>query len=236
MKTMLLCMLLGTCLAAARGETIVLQRLQGEVSVRHGVMEEWRDARAGDVLKPDDTIKTGKHGMAVIVARDDEPGGSSAKRIALPAEVMVDMSDIRTLSPEELMLKLTMEKVRASSYQWKSDELHIPNATVVHGADRSGGAALRQDNAQTGIFEWNGARVLFDNGFYSTCALKSQDLFRRFPELKTAFENRWLAAQALEKASLRGEALEEYGAILASGNLSASQETLVRGSMQRLRQ
>jgi len=31
------------------------------------------------------------------------------------------------------MLKLTMEKVRASSYKWKEEELRIPDAAVVHG-------------------------------------------------------------------------------------------------------
>ena len=235
MKKLLVLLLIGGVVSFTRAETITVQKLQGEVSVRHGVTEVWTTVRVGDLLKPDDTIKTGKRGSAVILARVDQNAQSTDKRITLPAEVIVDMSDIRNLSPEELMLKLTMEKVRASSYQWKNDELHIPNATVVHGADRSAGPAMQEDNPETGRLEWNGARVLYNNAFYSTCALKSLELFRRYPSLNMLFENRWMAAQALEKADLRGEALEQYGTLLTAGNLTPAQESLVRARIGSLR-
>ncbi|RPH36909.1 hypothetical protein EHM92_03730, partial [bacterium] len=121
----------------AQAQDIVVQRLQGEVAVRHGVTEVWTHVAVGDVLRPDDTMKTGKKGTAVLSAPFKSSG--AVKRITLPPEVIVDVSDVRELSQEELMLKLTMERVRASSYQWKSDDLHIPNAAVVHGTDRSAG-------------------------------------------------------------------------------------------------
>ena len=139
------------------------------------------------------------------------------KRITLPPEVIVDLSDVRELTQEELMLKLTMERVRASSYQWKNDDLHIPNAAVVHGTDRATGAALADNDPQSGILLWNGARVLYDNGFYSTCALKAMELFRLYPSVGAKFENHLMAAEALEKASLRGEALSEYTGDAADG-------------------
>ncbi len=234
MRTLVLALMMGGAGSLLHGETIVVQKLQGEVSVRHGVTEVWTQVSVGDILKPDDTIKTGKRGSAVILAKDEQASPSAVKRVTLPAEVIVDMSDIRNLTPEELMLKLAMEKVRASSYQWKNDELHIPTATVVHGADGASGPPLREDNPETGRMEWNGARVLFDNAFYSTCALKSLELFRRYPSLQTPFENRWMAAQALERADLRGEALEEYGAILSAGKLSANEEAMVRTRIESL--
>ncbi len=234
MRRLVLALMMGGAVSLLHGETIVVQKLQGEVSVRHGVTEVWTRVSVGDVLKPDDTIKTGRRGSAVILAKDDQASASAVKRVTLPAEVIVDMSDIRNLTPEELMLKLAMEKVRASSYQWKNDELHIPNATVIHGADGASGPPLREDNPEMGRMEWNGARVLFDNAFYSTCALKSLELFRRYPSLQTPFENRWMAAQALERADLRGEALEKYGAILAAGNLSANEEAMVRTRIESL--
>ena len=217
----------------SKAQDIVVQRLQGEVAVRHGVTEVWTNVAVGDVLRPDDTMKTGKKGTAVLTAPVGSTG--SVKRITLPPEVIVDLSDVRELTQEELMLKLTMERVRASSYQWKSDELHIPNAAVVHGEDRSGGAPLADNDPQSGMLQWNGARVLFDNGFYSTCALKAMELFRLYPSVGAKLENHLMAAEALEKASLRGEALSEYTAMLQMEGVSAAQQAVVKEKIAALR-
>jgi hypothetical protein len=218
----------------SKAQDIVVQRLQGEVAVRHGVTEVWTNVAVGDVLRPDDTMKTGKKGTAVLTAPVGSTG--SVKRITLPPEVIVDLSDVRELTQEELMLKLTMERVRASSYQWKSDELHIPNAAVVHGEDRSGGAPLADNDPQSGMLQWNGARVLFDNGFYSTCALKAMELFRLYPSVGAKLENHLMAAEALEKASLRGEALSEYTAMLQMEGVSAAQQATVKERIAALKQ
>ncbi len=229
----LLCLL--ACIAAAgQAQDIVVQRLQGDVAVRHGVTEVWTHVAVGDVLRPDDTMKTGKKGTAVLTAPMKNAGG--VKRITLPPEVIVDLSDVRELSQEELMLKLTMERVRASSYQWKNDELHIPNAAVVHGEDRSGSAPLADNDPQSGILQWNGARVLYENGFYSTCALKAIELFRLYPSSVGAkFENHLMAAEALEKASLRGEALSEYTGMLQMERITASQQAVVKERISALK-
>ena len=48
-------------------EEILVQKIQGDVSVRHGVAETWMKVRVGDVLRPDDTMKTGKRASAIIV-------------------------------------------------------------------------------------------------------------------------------------------------------------------------
>jgi hypothetical protein len=213
---------------------IIVQKVRGEVAVRQGVTEVWSRVATGDVLKPDDTMKTGEKGSAVILV-PDAAGNGAAKRIALPPQVIVDMSDIRQLSQEELMLKLAMEKVRSSSYHWKADELNIPNAAVVHGTDRGGGETLIENDIRIGILQMNGTRVLFENGYYPTCALKAMEVFRLYPALGERFENRLLVAEALERAELKGEALHEYGGILKLVGLKVPQEELVRGKIVQLR-
>jgi hypothetical protein len=234
MRQIAFCVLLSACgLMLAQGQEIKVQRLQGDVAVRHGVTEAWTTVAVGDVLRPDDTMKTGKKGSAVLVVPLKSAG--SMKHIALPPEVIVDLSDVRELSQEELMLKLTMERVRASSYQWKADELHIPNAAVVHGADQSGGAPLADNDPQSGLLLWNGTRVLYDNGFYSTCALKAIELFRLYPSVGVKVENHIMAADALEKANLRGEALSEYAGILQMKGVSQTQESMVNERIAKLR-
>lgn len=228
MKKLLFFVAIAGMLLNAKGEDIRLQKATGDVYIRHGVAEIWTKVAVGDVLKPEDTMKTGKRGSALLVAN----GG---KRIMLPSEVIVDVSDIRDLSQEELMLKLTMEKVRASSYEWKNDEMNIPNATVVHGTDKTTAIPLTENQIETGRFEWNGTKVLYDNGYYSTSALKAMDVLRRYPPLGEKFENRLLVAQALEKANLRGEALSEYVSISQSDKLTAEQREVVAARIAQLR-
>ncbi len=219
-----------SCAAAGdpgKNDGIVIQKLQGDVSVRHGVTEAWTHIAVGDVLRPDDSMKIGERGSAQLLVHVTRDGAMTTKRMSMPSEVIVDMSDIRDLSQEELMLKLTMEKVRASSYQWKNEELQLPNASVVHGQNQSDGASPRENDAQTGALQLNGARVLFDNGFYSTCALRTMELFRLYPPLSSVFENRLMMADALAQANLRSEALAEYNGLTRMEGLTQHQrETL----------
>jgi hypothetical protein len=217
------------CMASwASGQDVMMQRTKGDVTVRHGVAETWNVVAAGDVLKPDDTIRTGKKGSAVLLV-------DKTKRIELPSNVIVDVSDIRELSQEELMLKLTMEKVRASSYEWKNDQMNIPNAPIVHGEDRTPTRPLTENELEVGKSEWNGTKVLYDNGYYPTSALKAMDVLRRYPPLGKSFENRLLIAEALERSDLRGEALNEYVTLSQSGTLTGNQKELVQSRIAQLR-
>ena len=133
------------------------------------------------------------------------------------------------------MLKLTMEKVRASSYQWKNDDMNVPNAAVVHGANRTPSDPLTENQLEIGRLEWNGTKVLYENGYYSTSALKAMDVMRRYPPLSENFENRLLVAQALEKANLRGEALSEYVTLSRSDKLTAEQRETLTSRITQLR-
>jgi len=214
--------------SCALGQDILVQKAQGDVSVRHGVAELWNRVAVGDILKTDDTMKTGKKGSALLVVK----GG---KRIVLPSEVIVDVSDIRNLSQEELMLKLTMEKVRASSYEWKSNEMNIPDIKTPHGPDRSPSKPLTENLLKVGKFEWNGTKVLYDNGYYSTSALKAMEVLRRYPALGDTFENRLLVAEALEKANLKSEALNEYANLKNSDKLTSEEREKVESRISQLR-
>jgi hypothetical protein len=224
--------LLMLLVSVAMAGGIQVQRMQGDVSVRQGVTEVWTRVAVGDVLRPDDTMKTGLKGSAVLMV---SMGNGTFKRISLPPEVIVDMSDIRELSQDELMLKLTMEKVRSSPYEWKNEDLQVPNAAVIHGTDKSTGSAALENDPAVGLMQLNGTRVLYENGYYSTCALKAMEVFRFHPSLAGRFENRLLVAEALERARLRGEAINEYGAMLKMQSLTVQQRDLVQARMEDLK-
>jgi hypothetical protein len=221
------------CGVTAAAEAITIQRADGEVSVRHGVAEIWNTVAPGDLLRPNDTMRTGKGGNVVLLVRMGTGGAS--KRITLPPHVIVDMSDIRELSQEELMLKLTMEQVRGSSYQWKNDGMAIPDAAVVHGAENAAAAFLSENNIQTGRLQLNGVRVLYENGFFASCVLRAMEVFRLYPALTASFEHRLMLAESMEKANLRGEALAEYGAVSRLEGLTPGQQQQVQNRLQTLR-
>lgn len=211
------------------GEDITLQKAQGEVTVRAGVAEVWSKAQTGDVLKPDVTIRTGKQSAAVILLP------VSNQRINLPAEVILDISDMRELTQEELMLKLTMEKVRASSYEWKNKEMNRPNTTMVHGEPKDKKTGAADGNPELGLLQLNGTRVLYENGFYPTSALKTMEVLRRYPSLNAKFENRLLVAQALEKSNLKSEALNEYVSLSLTETLTKEQKEFLNAKISQMK-
>jgi hypothetical protein len=234
MKTMgmVMAMMMVAAIGAHAG-SITIQKLNGEVAVRHGVTEVWATVAAGDALRPNDSMRTGKNGSATLVVQDGQ--GSATRRLVLPADVIVDLSDVRDLTQEELMLKLTMQKVRATPEQKRDGNPAISDAAVMHGSDASRHPAMAENDPQVGRSLLNGAKVLLDNGFSATAVLRTLEVFRSFPSLAGIVDNRLALAGAMEKANLRGEAVAEYNAIRQMGNLSSSQAAMVSARIEALR-
>ena len=224
--------LLLSCVIAAHAGSITIQKMNGDVTVRHGVTEEWTTVAAGDALRPNDSMRTGKTGSATLLVQ--EGSGGSMRRLALPADVIVDMSDVRELTQEELMLKLTMQKVRATPEPDRNGGPQISNAAVMHGTD-AGRGAIAENDPQVGRSLLNGAKVLLENGFSATAVLRTMEVFRLFPSLAGIVDNRLALAGAMEKANLRGEAVTEYHAIKRMDGLSSSQAAVVNARIEALR-
>lgn len=183
--------------------------VKGEVSVRHGVSEEWTVLAAGDVLKPDDTIRLGKHATATVVT-------DANNKLVIPELVMLDIADIRMLTQEELLLQLAMERVRSVPARNGGNDLSIPRTTTVHG-DNKGVATHAVATAGDGSLQLNGVRVLYQNGYYGTSVLRAKEIYRLIPSLAANIDSRMMVASALEKMNLNSEALNEYNDIAKSG-------------------
>lgn len=234
MKTLVGIIMATVCAAipVAAG-SIVVQNTNGDVSVRHGVTEVWVRVSAGDILKPNDTMRTGRDGSASLTLKDDST--SAARRLSLPPMVIVDMSDVRVLTQEELMLKLTMEKVRSAPPQKRQDGLEISNAAVVHGTGGNHRGKAVENDPQVGSLLLNGTKVLLENGFSATSVLRMMEVFRLFPSLASVFDHRLLLAEGLEKANLKGEAIAEYGAMTRLEGLTGAQQALLQNRIAALR-
>lgn len=231
MRTSVVMVLIGLCTALAFGGEVSVQKVQGEVAVRNGVTEAWVPLKAGVSLSPGATVRTGPTAAAVLVTT----AGGVRKSMTLPAEVMLDLEDIRDLTREELMLKLTMQKVRSSPYQWKGGAPAPSGTTVVHGTNTAAAGVLGENDPAVGEQMLNGARVLFENGFYSTSALRAMEVFRAHPALSARFRERWMVAEALERADLKGEAVSEFSALGREEFLTDAERDQVSAKLEKLK-
>ncbi len=183
-----------------------IMSIQGDVKVRHGAEEGWVSVAAGDVVKPEDSMRSGRGSTAVLLV-------DGATRLTLPELVIVDCSDLRTLTQEELLLKLAMEGIRSLPQQKRDGDMSIPRTTTVHGSRTEASSPLQPGSKDGFILQLNGTKVLHENGFYATMVLRAKEVFRLSPTLRSRYDVRLLVADAFEKMQLNGEALGEYNSL-----------------------
>ncbi len=215
-------------LMSAMAEDYIVKNVKGKAKVRHGVSEQWTDITVGDVLKPEDTFMTEPGGSAVLI----KPSGI---KLTIPESSMIDIIDLRNMSQDELLLKLAMENIRSVPTQKRSNDLNVPNTTVVHGADISRDAEmLKMAPKEVGDLQMHGVEVLYNNSFYATGIIKSKSLMRLFPESKDEFAFRFQLAKAFEQVRLYDEALTEYVA-LSHEQLTKDQRSKLDKTIQQLK-
>jgi len=192
---------------------------KGNVQVRRGINEHWQQVSVGDVLKPEDSIKMEKQSSAVIII-------DGKLRLEIPDQVIVDLSDLRNLTQQELLLMLAMERVRSVGPQKRDDDLLVPRTTTMHGSNREPLPSAKPPVPSMSQMQLNGTKVLYEHGFYATCVIKSKEIFRTNLEMLKNFDARLRVAGALEQMNLIGETLEEYSGLL-SEHLSLTQRSFV---------
>ncbi|MCX6143720.1 MAG: hypothetical protein NTZ35_10895 [Ignavibacteriales bacterium] len=203
-----------------------VRAVKGTVEVRRGVMEEWRKVKVGDLLKPEDSMRTGPGASATIEM--------DKRNLVVPELTILDISDVRQLSQEDFLLKLAMENILAVPPREK-DELAIPSATVLHGENKSKTDLSVSTDGKVGEMQLHGARVLYDNTYYATSILKSKETLRTHPEVRSNYDARLTVAMAFEKMKLTKEAITEYS-LLSKENLPAPQAKKVQSALDKLKQ
>ena len=226
MKKLTLFLLVFIFITASVHADIKIVAVKGDVQVRRGVNEQWLPAASGDVLKPEDSMKSGKKSSAVIVI-------DGKNKIAVPELVIIDCSDLRKLTQEQLLLMLAMESVRSVPTERRQDELTIPRTTTIHGESQEAITPTTPTHSKAGFLQLNGTKVLYSQGFYATCVLKAKEVFRLNPDLMNMIEMRFMVANAFERMELNGEALGEYRS-LTRGHLTSQQRSLVEQKISQL--
>jgi hypothetical protein len=227
MKTTMMILLLGLLGAASVRADIRVVAVKGAVYVRHNVEEKWMPVSRGDILKPDDSMKSGGKSSASLLV-------DGKTTVILPEMAIIDLSDLRTLSKEDLLLKLAMERIRRIPAKERDEEISIPRATTTHGANMDARGAVAASDPQVAFMQMKGAEVLFGNGFYETGVLRAKGLFRIHPELSKRIDDRMMVAKALEALKLKGEALDEY-VDLGTAQLTDQERAVVTKKIEELR-
>ncbi|MDI6767978.1 MAG: hypothetical protein QME52_14250 [Bacteroidota bacterium] len=227
MKKTIYYLLILTLTSLSYGADIKIVAVKGTAMVRHNIQEEWKTVSVGDVLKPEDSIEL-KRKSSVTILLD------GMKKLTIPEFVIIDLSDLRMLTQEELLLKLAMEKVRSVPTRDDDGKLLIPTTTTVHGTNKESTPTPQSIVSDNGLMQLNGTKVLYENRFYATCVLKAKEVFRLNPELAVNVETRLMVANALEKMNLKTEALSEY-IELSSEKLSQTQRSFIEHRIEQLK-
>jgi hypothetical protein len=207
--------------AAFAAADVKISVVKGDVQVRRGVSEEWQTVAVGDVLKPEDSIRLGRKSSASIVTDD-------SRKLTIPEDVIIDVSDLRNLTQEELLLKLAMEDVRSVPEHSRDNDFEVPRTSTIHGANKGSTASVSATapHPDVDMLELNGVKVLYTNGYYATSVLKAKEIFRLRSPQTDVIETRFMVADALEKMNLNGEAFDEYSDI-SQEPLTSAQRSLV---------
>lgn len=201
--------------------------VNGTVLKRHSVEEKWTSVAVGDVLKPEDSIELGLKSSAIILI-------DGSKKVFIPENIIIEVSDFRILSQEDVLLSLAMETIRSVPDKKNTNEPDIPRVTTVHGVNKENSSYLPKIPVEAGRKQLNGTKVLYENGYLGTCILRTKNVTKMFPSLPVAIEAKLRSADALEKLDLKLEALEEY-IRLEKENLTPEQRSFVSMKINLLR-
>lgn len=191
--------------ASNENYTYRVKKLNGIAQVRHGAQEVWEKLSVGDTLRPTDTIFLDKNSYIEI-----EGGKTFFKS---NGSLIVNISDLRRLTKEELLLQLAFEEMKATP-EMKKDKPKNARSTGIYGADIEKEKAGLKAGWNSAKFWASGVKALFENGFYETASIRAKDLMSRFDELKDDIELKMIIATSLEKLELYGEAISELNKII----------------------
>jgi hypothetical protein len=217
-RAILLTFIAGVAIPAASQDGLTVESATGTVSVRYGVAEDWEVAQRGMVIRPEDTIRTGRNGTLVLKRND-------GTMYRIPSETMLDGSDFRSIDRNELLLLLAAEDM-LSVPERSEEERPVPQTTVLHGELR--GSDTEETDVSTILetvgMRMNGAAYLANQKYTGSAILKVRETLRLYPYGSYRVPAMLFAAESLEGLTLFEEAVKYYRTILESGPDEATRQ------------
>ena len=186
---------------AGQADTVI-SKVRGEVKIRRGLEESWVDAHVGDRLRELDTVLS-QEGMVIFEMQD----GSTFK---LDSHSILDISDLRRISRQEMFLFIMSEKVKKMPSR-KSSVLRSENFSSVHGEKQS-----LQKNApkERATPEWqmqlNAARAMYEQRLYPNAVVKLHKILDHISKRVDCGGVSLYLGKSFEALDEPGQALDSY--------------------------
>lgn len=200
--TILIVLFAGVELALAGARII---KISGEVKVRRGVEENWQPAQVGMLLEDIDTILTGFNSMVILQLSD-------GSHFELGNNSILDISDLRKISEQELFLYLMSQKIQRIEPREGKTRLRIGNVSVVHGESKAEAENPSVGKGKSALLvqEKNGALALYDQKFYPNSIIKFYKLIDKYNQIKDCGEIYLYLGRSFEAVNHVGQAIDAY--------------------------
>lgn len=199
MKKILLMILFFASIISA--QDYIVESVTGSVKVLPGMSETWIDIRPGMALKGNSLLKT-ETGSIVTIKNNDV-------RFTLKPDAALNVSSIKKMTVDELLLVLAMEEIIKTPSKKNQDKL---KTTVTYGTNESKSKS-EIENSNIGLLKLNGAKQLSESGFTESAIASVFETYRQHPSTKSLVNYRIYFADALYSLSLFNEAYNEYNEI-----------------------
>lgn len=199
-----------------------VERVTGTVKAQVGLSEEFIPVTEGMRLKKNTLLMTDKNATLSL--------SGEGVRFILKPQAAVNLSDLRSMTVEELLMALALEEILDAGS--KGEKGNLKN-TAIYGSENEN--RKRGANSDFGVMKLNGAMLLAENGYSETAIIAAKDVFRRYPATAGMTEYRIFFAKQLMKHKLWREALDEFTAILKLNPGSMEKQT-VNESVEFIRQ
>jgi hypothetical protein len=209
--------------------------LNGDVKIRRGVDEHWQKVSLGILLEDLDTILTGENGEVILKLHN-------GMKFRLGPNAILDLSDLRKISDQELFLYLTRKKIDNVEKRIEKTPLHLGSVSVVHGTNKN----INDENLviiekeDITKFIINGIRALYSQELYPNTIIKIHQTMNYTQELKDCGELHFYLGSSFEALNKPGQAIDEYRAVIKAADLENCQnntwKVMANTGIERLRE
>jgi hypothetical protein len=195
----------GSLLAQSNAPTTAkIQSVTGDVEIRLGMDETWQAAKADITLREIDTILTGKDGRVELKL-------STGASFILGARSMLDISDLRNISEQDLFLWMMSSKVKSLDVKTEKQPVRIGNVSVVHGESKAPGKpGIVSTPVERIEYEKNGAMALYNYKLFPNCIIKMHRLLSTNVPPTDCGEIHYVLGKSFAAIQKNGQAMDEF--------------------------
>jgi len=201
MKMINLVLIIILCTGVLSAQEFKVEKVSGDVSILRGTSEEFTLIKEGDILSGSDLLITDLNSYVQLMQNNS--------RFILNSNSALNLTNIKKVSINDLILALTMEEIRNIP---KGTPDNTKN-TAVYGTKEGEVGSLVIDGNIIGIKKLNGARQLAESGYKESAIIVAKETYRKHPVTRSKFDERIYFADLLAGLKLYDEALTEYGEV-----------------------